>query len=185
MSSILLESILPGLYGYTIASNQAIDFSGAPSVALPGATTVGGAQTITSASANAFSVGRQGTTNPAFNVDASAATSVTGLSVVSKAVAGGINLQVITSGTNEGLRIISAGNGFVTIQPGTDSTGFFVLRKADGSTNYFRTDTTNSRVEIGVFGSNAPSATLDVWTTQANGFSVGANGVTNPVFLVD
>jgi hypothetical protein len=46
------------------------------------------AQTITSASANAFAVGRVGTTNPAFNIDASTALSATGINIKAAAAAG-------------------------------------------------------------------------------------------------
>lgn len=140
---------------------------------------------INSASPNPFIVGANGATNPAFEVDASTANAATGIKIRAAAAGAGVALSVITSGTNEGLKIVSAGNGFVSIQPGTDSTGFFVLRKADGVTNYLKTDTTNSRIAIGTFGSNAAGATLDVWSTSANAFSVGANGTTNPTFVVD
>lgn len=72
-----------------------------------------GTGTITSSSTNALTVGRQGATNPAFQVDASAATSVTGLKVSAAALAGGVTLQGITSGTNEALSIFAAGTGNV------------------------------------------------------------------------
>jgi hypothetical protein len=79
------------------------------------------AHTITSASANALAVGLNGATNPAFNVDASTATSATGLNIKSAAAAGGLAISVISSGTNEALTINAKGSG--TIGIGSVSTG--------------------------------------------------------------
>ena len=84
--------------------------------------------TITSASANALAVGLAGTTNPAFNVDASTAISVTGLNIKSAAAAGGLALSVISSGTNENLTINAKATG--TIGIGTVSTGAVTITPA-------------------------------------------------------
>jgi hypothetical protein len=86
---------------------------------LPSDTTVGGSSisalgTITSASANALTVGRQGTTNPAFNVDASAATSLTGLNVAAAATGSGVTLSAL-GGTNETMFLAGKGTGLVSI----------------------------------------------------------------------
>lgn len=75
-----------------------------------------GAHTITSASANALTAGLNGTTNPAFNVDASTATSATGWNIKSAAAAGGVALTVISSGTNEAGTINSKGTGALSLQ---------------------------------------------------------------------
>lgn len=84
--------------------------------------------TITSTSANAFAVGANGTTNPAFNVDASTASVATGLNVKGAAAGGGTALSVISSGTNENLTIDAKGSGTITIA-GT-STGTVALTRA-------------------------------------------------------
>lgn len=83
--------------------------------------TTSGTVTITSASASALTVGLAGATNPALKVDASTATSATGLKIKSAAAAGGLALSVITSGTNENLTIDAAGSGTITL--GGTSTG--------------------------------------------------------------
>src|SRR5882762_5603760 len=58
---------------------------------------------ITSAGANAFAVGPNGTTNPTFNIDASTASAATGLNIKSAAAASGVALSVLSSGTDESL----------------------------------------------------------------------------------
>jgi hypothetical protein len=69
----------------------------------------------TTTSATGFAVGRQGTTNPVLNVDASTASVVTGLNLKGAAAAGGMALSVTSSGTNENLTIDAKGSGTVTI----------------------------------------------------------------------
>jgi len=85
-------------------------------------------QTLTTTSANALAVGRQGTTNPVLNVDASTANVVTGLNVKGAAAAAGLALSVTSSGTNENLTIDAKGSGTVTIN-GT-ATGAITLSRA-------------------------------------------------------
>lgn len=72
------------------------------------------ASVITSSSANALTAGRQGTTNPALNVDASASTSVTGLNIAAAAAAGGLALTVTSSGTDESATVDAKGAGTLT-----------------------------------------------------------------------
>jgi hypothetical protein len=118
---------------YGLKTGKAVDFSNAVSVALPAATTIAGTtaagtSTITSTSANALTVGRQGATNPVLKVDASAATVVTGLSVTGAAVASGVAVAAISSGTNENLTVDAKGSGTITLN-GT-GTGNIVLGRA-------------------------------------------------------
>jgi hypothetical protein len=84
--------------------------------------------TVTSASANALTVGRQGATNPALQVDASAATSVTGLKIAAAAAAGGVSISAISSGTNEPLFLDAKGSGGISL--GATSTGAITLTRA-------------------------------------------------------
>lgn len=86
------------------------------------------ANTITSASATALTVGLNGATNPALQIDASTASSATGIKIKSAAAAAGVAFSVITSGTNENLKIDAAGSG--TIGIGTVSTGAITLGTA-------------------------------------------------------
>lgn len=87
---------------------------------LPSDTTVGGSTisalgTVTSTSANAIAVGRQGTTNPAFNVDASASNSATGVNIAAAAAGSGATLSVLSSGTDENLTISPKGAGTLNL----------------------------------------------------------------------
>lgn len=84
------------------------------STSLAGAA-VNGPLSATSASASALAVGLAGTTNPALKVDASTASSATGVLVKSAAAAAGVALSVISSGTNEALTIDSKGSGALTL----------------------------------------------------------------------
>lgn len=83
---------------------------------------------ITSASATAFAVGLAGATNPALLVDASTASSATGLKVKSAAAAAGVAVSVVSSGANENLTLDAKGSGTITI--GSVSTGAITLTRA-------------------------------------------------------
>lgn len=93
------------------------------------ATSLGaGTTTITSSSSAALSVGVNGATNPALVVDASTASSATGIKIKSAAAAGGIALSVVSSGSNENLTIDALGSGTISI--GNTSTGAITLTRA-------------------------------------------------------
>lgn len=81
---------------------------------------VTGTGTVTSASASAFTAGRLGATTPALQVDASTATSITGVKVKSAASGGGVAVSAVGE-TNVALTIDANGSGTVTI--GGTSTG--------------------------------------------------------------
>jgi hypothetical protein len=70
---------------------------------------------VQSNSANAFDVGANGATNPALQVDASTASSATGILV--KSAASGANAQIsgISTATNEGLTINAKGSGQIAL----------------------------------------------------------------------
>jgi len=108
-----VDYILGGSAAVTF-SVQTFNSSGA-SKQVAGAT-ITSATTITSDSANALAVGRQGTTTPALNVDASAATSVTGLNIAAAAAAGGLALSVTSSGAAESLALDAKGTGTIILQ---------------------------------------------------------------------
>lgn len=84
------------------------------SAAISGALT-SGAHIITSASASAFAVGPNGTTNPAFNVDASTASQVAGLNIRAAISGGTVSILTTDSGTNAGLSVNSKGNGTLAL----------------------------------------------------------------------
>lgn len=83
--------------------------------------------TTTSASANALAVGRLGKTTPAFLVDASTATSITGIKVKSAATTGGVAISAIGEASNGNLTIDAQGTGTLTLN-GTAS-GFIAASR--------------------------------------------------------
>lgn len=82
--------------------------------------------TVTSASATALTVGANGATNPALQVDASTASSATGIKVKSAAAGAGVAVSVVSSGTNEDLLIAAKGTGAVYL----DGPGQIRIRSA-------------------------------------------------------
>lgn len=91
--------------------------------------TVTGASTITSTSATAFAVGATAAgANPALKIDASTASSATGVKITSAAAAGGVAIAAISSGTDENLTIDAKGSG--TISLNATGTGNIVLGRA-------------------------------------------------------
>lgn len=83
---------------------------------------------IGSASGNALTIGPFGANNPVFRVDASVASTATGILVTGRAAASGASLSVISSGANENLTIDAKGSGTVTI--GGTSTGSIIHTRA-------------------------------------------------------
>lgn len=112
--------------------------------AISGATTIAASTsvTVTSASASALAVGRLGATTPAFVVDASAGTSITGIKITSAASAGGVAvvavgessvaLTINAAGTGT-IGIGSVSTGAVTITPATTVTGVLTANNATES----------------------------------------------------
>lgn len=147
-----IEGSLPVVQQNGLNTNKAVDFSNAPSAAFPAGSTIGGSAvvalaTITSSSANALTVGPAGTTNPSFNVDASTASAATGLNVKSAAAAAGLAVSVISSGTNEALKIDAKGSGAITI--GGTSTGQLSLGRGSTSATIFSGAVTNIATQNG------------------------------------
>jgi len=111
------------------------------------ASTTGNILAVTTISDKALMVGRVITT-PAFQVDASTATSVTGIKIKSAAAAAGVAVSAISSGTDENLTVDAKGAGTVTV--GGTSTG----RVTTGSAN-----------AVNVRPGNAVRATADLTAT--------------------
>ena len=97
-------------------------------IALARPVDVTGAILGTSAGAQALAVGLAGATNPALEVDASTASSATGVRVKSAAAASGVAVSAISSGTNENLTLDAKGSGTITLA--TTSTGNIVAKRA-------------------------------------------------------
>jgi len=181
---IVKSRVLAGgasLYVTSSGSNEAltIDAKGSGTITLGSvstgaislntATTVGstlavsGTLTVTSNSAAAFAVGRLGATTPAFQVNASAGTAVTGLLVTSAAAAGGVAVQVTSGGATESMTIDAKAGGLITLA-GAAATAIGVTI---GSTT------------------SAANVIATVYSSNATAFQVGPNGSTNPSFIVN
>lgn len=164
---------------YGLKTGKAVDFSNAVSVALPAATTIAGTtaagtSTITSTSANALTVGRQGATDPVLKVNASAATVATGVSITGAAAASGVAVAAISSGTNENLTVDAKGSGTITLN-GT-GTGNIVLGRATTGVSasmtggYTALSGTAVPASAGAIAAGAPitmfSTGIKIWVTS-------------------
>lgn len=116
-------------YGIIITGSAGFDMSGSTGTfKFPtGGITGLSATTITSTSANAFTVGPNGTTNPAFNIDASAASAATGLNIAANAAASGLAVSVLSSGTNESLTFDAKGSGTIGINTVSTTSGLVTI----------------------------------------------------------
>lgn len=145
-------------------------------------TATASATTVTSASATALAVGLQGTTDPALQVDASTASSVTGIKIKSAAAAAGVAISVIGGNAAENLTLDAKGAGTVTIN-GT-ATGNVVVGANLAITNAknvvlatttgssFGTATTQKLSFYGVTAVVQPAASTDA-TTGTTGAATG------------
>jgi hypothetical protein len=96
-----------------------VSFDGTANITVASATggfaVSGGNLTVTAQNASAFTVGRQGATSPAFQVDSSISNSVTGLKVTAGIAGGGLTLAEVGGNTDESLTISAKGAGTVTL----------------------------------------------------------------------
>jgi hypothetical protein len=120
--------------------------------------------TGTSASASALAIGLNGATNPALQVDASTASSATGVKIKSAAAAAGVALSVISSGTNEAFGIDAKGSGLINI--GSVSTGGLNLA-AGGGNVALNSTTPQSSAGYGYFTANG---------STGGGFAISSAG---------
>lgn len=171
---LLLEKYIYAVRKSGLNTKKAVDFSGAPSVALPSGTTVGGSPisgatvplNLTGANANALSVGINGTTDPVFNVGTSDPSgAVTGIRVTGGVAGGGSAIDAISSGTNEVLSINAKGTSGINLNTGGGS----------------GTVTVGHALVIG----SVSGGLARVSSTSANALAVGPAGQTNPSLNVD
>lgn len=151
MGRLLIEKYIQAVRMSGFNTNKDAYFGG--NVTVVGTLTAGqeviGAETITSTSANAFAVGRQGATAPVLNIDASTASVATGINIKGAAAAAGVAVSVISSGTNENLTIDAKGSGTLKLQ---SAAGVF----AGGAAQCSVLVSTNSGFGI-YWGSGAPT----------------------------
>ncbi len=147
---------------------------------------------LTNTGASAFAVGRQGTTNPVLNVDASTASVVTGLNIKGAAAAGGLALSVTSSGTNENLTVDAKGSGTITL--GGTSTGAITLTRAttmSAALTYGGVTLSNSVTGTGSMVLSAGPTLTGTLTAAAANFSGivkstgGTGGGTSACFVAD
>ena len=136
--------------------------------------------TATSASANALAVGPNGTTNPAFNINAATASAATGIQITAAAAAGGVALAAISSGTDENLTVDAKGAGTITL--GGTSTGAITLTRAttlSAALTYGGTTLTNA---VTGTGSMVLSASPTFTGTVGAAAITATGNVTGPAF---
>lgn len=133
--------------------------------------------TVTSTNTSAFTAGRQGTTNPAFQVDSATALSATGIKITAAAAAGGVDLATISSGTNENLTVNAKGTGTITL--GNTSTGNVL-----SSRPLVVTASVASSFAVGPNGSTNPVLSITSGASNVNGYTIqGANTGALPLIL--
>lgn len=176
MSSILIENVLNEVRAAG-GINTGMPIVATGTVTLPAGTTIGGSSVsalgvVTSISANALAVGRQGATNPVLNVDASATTVVTGINVVGAAAASGVAVTTTSSGTDESLIVNAKGAGLLTLN--ATATGNVVI-------GHGLTATTATLTGAGAVG--LTSLVTKIVTTGANALTL-ADGVDGQIKIL-
>jgi len=148
---------------------------------LPSTTTIGGSPVsalgvVTSTSANALAVGRQGATNPVLNVNANTSNVVTGITLVGAAAAAGMAITTTSSGTDESLTIDAKGAGSVTIN-GTGTGGMAFGGKLVAS---------GIQALSGAGAVNLTTLTTKITSTGANALTLadGTNGQVKACVMV-
>lgn len=163
------------------------------------------ATAITSASASAFTVGLNGATNPALQVDASTASQAAGLKVTGAATGGTVAIAAIDSGSNTNLTLNAKGTG--TIGIGSVSTGAVTITPAltlSATLTYGGVTLNNAVTGTGNmvlsasptitgtmtggnanFGGTLSSGADTIFSGLTTALTVGLNGATNPAFQVD
>ena len=143
---------------------------------LSGAGTVAcGATSVTSSSSSALAVGQNGATNPALSVDASFASSVTGISVKSRPAGAGVAINTISSFTDEPMQFNAKGQGDLIFN--------------SGLTNRFRTLNTdrftvnsNAYNFVGLVG-GAFTAPKFLYTAPSNDLNITASTESSGVYF--
>ena len=131
---------------------------------------VTGPLTVTSTSASALAVGRQGATNPVLQVNAATSSVVTGVSITGAAAAGGVAVAAISSGTNESLTLDAKGSGSITLQ-GT-ATGNIVLGANCTGVTLLTTGSIKSSGTTGIGYASGAGGTIAQITSRTTGVTL-------------
>lgn len=151
--------------------------------------TSGPALSLTGPSSALFVAGLNGATNPAFKVDASTASSATGILVKSAAAAAGVAISAVSSGTNEDLFIDPKGTGFTKIGYANANSGVVIMSGAatalvvgpnNVSNPTFKVDTSTASAATGLLVKSAAAGGTLAVTTISSGtnesLSIDAKG---------
>jgi hypothetical protein len=139
---------------------------------------------VQSASATALTVGRLGSTTPAFTVDSSTGSQVAGLKVTGAATGGTVAVVATDSGADASVTINAKGAGTVAIN-GT-ATGAITLGAATGITgNATVTSAGAASLSVGRLGATTPAFCVDSSTgTQVAGLKVTGAATAGTVAVV-
>lgn len=159
------------------------------SIGLPSSTTIGGSSVaalgvITSSSATALAVGRQGATTPVLNVNANTSLQVTGITIVGAAAAAGVAITVTSSGTDESITLDAKGAGTVTIN-GTATGGITLARAVTLSSSLALAGklTSTTQALSGAGAVNVTTLITKVTSTGANALTL-ADGTDGQVKII-
>lgn len=142
---------------------------------------------VTSASANALTVGLNGATNPVLQIDASIGGQAAGLRIIGGATGGGAALSVIDSGSNSPLSLNAKGTGVIAI--GNVSTGAVTITPAltlSAALTYGGVTLSNSVTGTGsMVLSASPTFTGNIATTSFNKVVITAPATSATLTLID
>lgn len=164
-----IEDNHPPIQSAGLNTAVAVDFSAAPSVALPAATTINGSTvtslgSITSVSATAFTVAST-STNYGLQVDESTSSAITGLKIKAAASGAGVALSAL-GGTNEGVKLDGKGTGTVGINTVSATSGLVTLG--------------NSSSLAGAAVNGGLTATAQIRSTTATALAASGNAALDP-----
>lgn len=147
-------------------------------IGLPALTTINGSSVaalgvVTSTSANAIAVGRQGATNPILNVNAATSSVVTGITLVGAAAAAGMAITTTSSGTDEALTMDAKGAGSMTLN-GTATGAVKIGHGFGGASN---------QALSGAGAVNLTTLVTEVTSTGANALTL-ANGFAGQIKVI-
>lgn len=139
-------------------------------------TTLGsGAHTITSASATALTVGLNGATNPAFQVDSSTGSQASGLKVTGGTSGGGVNIGIVSSATNEDMAFNAKAAGVVFFA--SASTGGVDIGLGGGLMNVRSPATfTSATIKMTAIASDAASTDSTMCLKSSDGTVLKGSG---------
>ena len=131
------------------------------------------AEVITSNSANAFTVGPNGATNPVFNIDGSASNSATGVNIAGAAAGSGVTISATSPNSTDNLILASKGAASVIVASTNANftvhvSSIFDAASADGLT-VGRNGTSNPALKV---STNAGSAATGI---QLSAAAAGSN----------